>query len=121
MKRYIRATQLDLKPEQIVNKLGEYLADHLIGVYGHTRSMSEYKLLCRFSKQLTGLDKNSDMFVSIVTYKDSIRINIINNDEYEATIYHGTVAINKFNKDFKGTAKATLDKLENAILKFYGI
>lgn len=121
MKIYIRAAKQDHAPSTIVNMLGNWLKQHMLGVTGYARSSTEYKITAMLSKQLTGLDKNSEMVVSIVTYSNSIRVNVTCDDFNEATILHTTISVKKFNDDFSTTSKKLLKKIEDSILKFFSI
>lgn len=91
------------KPTQ-VKRLGKYLKDNLTGVFKVTEPPNEYiiyttilyqikpevrKALKRYQKEFQGKEEDvyeMDVYLNLTTYKQFIRINVIELDENEQTL-----------------------------------
>lgn len=86
------ATNLPFNPGQYVNKLGKYLYKHIDSAYKITFSANTCDIYMFIYYQEVGNDTLYEMHfdISITTYQNKLRMNIIEISPEERTIGHDT-------------------------------
>ena len=113
-----------------VNQIGKYLYKNIDGAYKFKKSANTYDIWMTVYYQIPILpDKPSDkitysdlhemdMNISLTTYQNKIRVNIIELSPEELTLLHFTVPEKKL-ANLQEVRKLVLDKIETALNRYY--
>lgn len=112
---------------QVVNKVGNYLYNHIDGAFKFEKSPNMYDVYFIVLYQIpeenrtTGEDDEVHELpidLNITTYEDKIRVNIIVQDEYEKTIGTKTFSYDKLD-DLEKLRQTVLSFVEKKVTKEY--
>ena len=111
---------------QAVNIIGKYLFKHIDGAYDFKKGANTYDVYFTILYQLKEehrTDKDNDMHemninISITTYSDKLRMNIIELSPREKTIGFNTFALSKFN-DLQSGYGLVMNTLKKRLNKEY--
>lgn len=116
----------NLQPSQIVNQLGKYLYRHIDGAYDMKKSaniVDVYFLILYQLKEEFRTESDKDMHemsinVSITSYADKIRMNLIEVSPNEKTLGFNTFKVDKF-KDMNAGYELIMNTVKNRLAKVY--
>ena len=73
----------------LVNRIGQYLNKHIDGAYKMAFHPNECEIFTRMYYQVPGNPETLDemkFMISVTTYANKIRVNLIEDNEYEKTV-----------------------------------
>lgn len=117
---YIKASSPELQANQMVLKLGQYLYKNLDSAYDFKRSgnTTDVYLIVLFQPYDGAEYEEMKVNISITTYQNKIRVNILEVDPLERTI-GSKVFLPDMLKQFPDTKKKILSYVENRLKKVY--
>ena len=117
---YIKASSPELQANQMVLKLGQYLYKNLDSAYDFKRSgnTTDVYLIVLFQPYDEAEYEEMKVNISITTYQNKIRVNILEVDPLERTI-GSKVFFPDTLKQFPDAKKKILSYVENRLKKVY--